>query len=425
MMQTQIGRLYLDLCGLTVLRGILKDSGINRFMAILEMAAMAHLESGENPGTPRAARSFDTAARIAAYSDFLAELYKKDTDLGRWLLEIILADVNPYVLKRAKGQLLSQVMIQALLRDLAVLERLAALDSKGLKDILQIGDGNGPDWTWGQVRIRAEYERFLNMLPTQGYGIWARHYAFYLQQDLAPVPVAHPDALPLSRFFGYERERQLIRQNVEAFLLGKTWQNMLLYGDAGTGKSSTIKSFAREYAGRGLRIIEVSKHQLGQLPQIIESLAGNPLKFILFIDDLTFSRVDDDFTALKTALEGGLLSQGDNVAIFATTNRRHLVKETHGERTGDQLHVNDGLQETMGLAGRFGLTVIFERPGPDEYLHIVESIAKEKGIRMPLGELRQKAEAYAIRQNGRSPRVANQFIDSILLQALRLPPTRS
>jgi len=427
-MQKQIGRLYLDLCGLTVLRGILKDPALNRLMAVLEMAATAPLESTENAGTDRAARSAGTANRIAAYSGFLAELYKKDTDLGRWLLELLLADENAYVLKRSKGQLLPQVLTQALIRDLDVLETLANLDSRGLKDILQIGDGTGPDWTWGQVHLKAEYERFLKLLPTQGYGIWASHYAFYLQGGTTvptPIPVVHPDALAMSHFFGYERERSLIRQNVEAFLSGSAWQNMLLYGDAGTGKSSTIKSFAREYANRGLRIIEVSKFQLGQLPQIIEFLADNPLKFILFIDDLTFSQVDDDFTALKTTLEGGLLSQGTNVAIFATTNRRHLVKESFAERLGDQLNVNDGLQETMGLAGRFGLTVIFERPLPNEYIHIVESIAKEKGIKMPLEELKQLAEAYAIRQSGRSPRVAKQFIDSILLQGLPLPPARS
>jgi uncharacterized protein len=440
MMQQQIRRLYLDLCGLTVLRGILNDPALTRLMAVLEMAATDPIESEENPGTPRAVKSAETSNRISAYSGFLSELYKKDTDLGRWLLELLLADVNPYVLKRAKGEILSPLLTQALLRDLGVLETLATLDSRGMKDILQIGDGNvtavggessissagwnGPDWTWGQVPLTLEYERFLKQLPTQGYGIWASHYAFYLQDDV-PVPVVHPDALAMSHFFGYERERRLILQNVEAFLSGKSWQNMLLYGDAGTGKSSTIKSFAREYANRGLRIIEVSKFQLGQLPRIIESLADNPLKFILFIDDLTFSQVDDDFTALKTTLEGGLLSQGTNVAIFATTNRRHLVKESFAERLGDQLNVNDGLQETMGLAGRFGLTVIFERPQPPEYLHIVESIAKEKGIKMPLEELKQLAEAYAIRQSGRSPRVAKQFIDSILLQALPLPPAHS
>jgi len=428
MMQKQIGRLYLDLCGLTVLRGILKDPALNRLMAVLEMAATDPLDSVENAGTLRAVKSAEIAHRTTAYGNFLSELYKKDTDLGRWLLELLLSDENTYVLKRAKGQILSTVLTQALIRDLDVLETLANLDSRGLKDILQIGDGNGPDWTWGQVQIKTEYDRFLKSLPTQGYGVWASHYAFYLQSGasgIIPIPVVHPDALAMSHFFGYERERKLIRQNVEAFLSGKTWQNMLLYGDAGTGKSSTIKSFAREYANRGLRIIEVSKFQLGQLPQIIEFLADNPLKFILFIDDLAFSRVDDDFTALKTTLEGGLLSQGTNVAIFATTNRRHLVKESHADRMGDQLNVNDGLQETMGLAGRFGLTVIFERPLPTEYLHIVESMAKEKGIKMPLEELHQLAEAYAIRQSGRSPRVAKQFIDSILLQALPLPPAHS
>jgi uncharacterized protein len=443
MMQKQIGKLYLDLCGLTVLRGILKDSALNRLMAVLEMAATDPLDSVENAGTARAAKSAEIAHRTAAYSGFLSELYLRDTDIGRWLLELLLSDENAYVLKRAKGQILSPVLTQALNRDLDVLETLSNLDSRGLKDILRIDDGNGPDWTWGQVRLKTEYDRFLKLLPTQGYGIWARHYAFYLQgcasspyalpaplgafgnPVLIPVPVVHPDALAMSHFFGYDRERQLIRQNVEAFLAGKAWQNMLLYGDAGTGKSSTIKSFAREYAKRGLRIIEVSKFQLGQLPQIIESLADNPLKFILFIDDLTFSQVDDDFTALKTTLEGGLLSQGNNVAIFATTNRRHLVKESFADRVGDQLNINDGLQETMGLAGRFGLTVIFERPLPSEYLHIVESMAKEKGIKVPLEELHQMAEAYALRQSGRSPRVAKQFIDSILLQELPLPPARS
>jgi len=458
MMQKQIGKLYLDLCGLTVLRGILKDPALNKLMSVLEMAATDPLDSEENAGTPRAIRSARSVQRTAAYSGFLSELYKKDTDLGRWLLELLLSDENAYVLKRAKGQLLSPVLTNALNRDLDVLETLSNLDSRGLKDILQIGDmsnsereggiqdgsigWNGPDWTWGQVRLKTEYDRFLKLLTTQGYGIWANHYAFYLQaatsvsspsgalassvaSSLIPVPVVHPDALAMSHFFGYERERNLIRQNVEAFLAGKTWQNMLLYGDAGTGKSSTIKSFAREYASRGLRIIEISKFQLEKLPQIIESLADNPLKFVLFIDDLTFSQVDDDFTALKTTLEGGLLSQGTNVAIFATTNRRHLVKESFADRMGDQLNINDGLQETMGLAGRFGLTVIFERPLPNEYLHIVESMAKEKGIKMPLDELKILAESYAIRQSGRSPRVARQFIDSILLQGLPLPPARS
>jgi uncharacterized protein len=434
MMQKQIGKLYLDLCGLTVLRGILKDPALNKLMTVLEMAATDPLDSYENTGTTRAVKSVENLNRTNAYSCFLSELYKKDTDLGRWLLDLLLSDENAYVLKRAKQQILSPVLTAALNRDLDVLERLSNLDSKSIKDILQIGDGTGPDWTWGQVRLKTEYDRFLKQLPTQGYGIWANHYAFYLQNDstgakgfssLTPVPVVHPDALAMSDFFGYERERKIIRQNVEAFLTGKTWQNMLLYGDAGTGKSSTIKSFAREYANRGLRIIEVSKFQLGQLPQIIESLADNPLKFILFIDDLTFSQVDDDFTALKTTLEGGLLSQGTNVAIFATTNRRHLVKEYFADRMGDQLNVNDGLQETMGLAGRFGLTVIFERPLPSEYLYIVESMAKEKGIKMPLLELHQMAEAYALRQNGRSPRVAKQFIDSILLLELPLPPAHS
>ena len=407
----KIEQLHQDLLGLTVLGRILSDSNMNRLMAVLEMVSQSNT----------------TNEKIQGYSAFLSGLYQTHTDIGRWILDLLLDDENVCVKRRGAGLNISPILQQAVNRDLAILERLAVLDSVGLKEALQIddlfSDWKGPDWTWGEVQLMPEYASFLKKLSTQGYGIWARHYAFTLSDGL-PRPVVHPDPQALSHLFGYERQRESIRQNIEAFLRGKAWQNMLLYGDAGTGKSSTIKAFAKEYAPSGLRIIEVPKNQLGRLPTFIETLGENPLKFILFIDDLTFSQVDDDFTALKTTLEGGLLSQGNNVVVFATTNRRHLVKESYGERLGEPLYVNDGLQETMGLASRFGLNIIFEAPKKQEYTFIVESLAKEKGIKMPLEELTRLAEAYAIRNNGRSPRVAKQFIDSILLQQLPLPQGR-
>ncbi|HIY04818.1 MAG TPA: ATP-binding protein, partial [Candidatus Anaerotignum merdipullorum] len=144
---------------------------------------------------------------------------------------------------------------------------------------------------------------------------------------------------------------------------------------------------------------------------ILDELAGNPLKFILFIDDLSFSNNDDNFSALKAILEGGVASCGKNVLIYATSNRRHLVKESMTQRQGDDLHLNDTLQETMSLAARFGLTVTFQKPNKDAYLDIVKHLALQYGIHLPEQELFTKAEAFAIRCNGRSPRAAKHFIE--------------
>ena len=143
----------------------------------------------------------------------------------------------------------------------------------------------------------------------------------------------------------------------------------------------------------------------------MEELAANPLRFVLFIDDLSFTGNDDNFSALKATLEGGVSGCGDNVVIYATSNRRHLVKESFADRVGDELHLNDTMQETMSLSARFGLTVTFQKPDKEEYLQIVKSLAAEYGVKMDEAELFRRAEAHAIRKNGRSPRTAKQFIE--------------
>ena len=186
---------------------------------------------------------------------------------------------------------------------------------------------------------------------------------------------------------------------------------MLLYGDAGTGKSSTIKAVANAYADQGLRLLEVKKNQIEKIPAISDDLASLPLKFILFIDDLSFAGGDDNFSALKAILEGSVSSGGDNTAIFATSNRRHLIRESMQDRTGDDLHVNDTLQETSSLAARFGLTIVFQRPDREGYLAIVDELAKRYGLDMAPEELHQKAETHALRHNGRTPRLAKQFVE--------------
>ena len=202
-------------------------------------------------------------------------------------------------------------------------------------------------------------------------------------------------------------------------LSGKPAVNVLLYGDAGTAKSSSVKAIANEFAADGLRLVEVKKNQLYQIPALLDSLAQNPLKFILFIDDLSFSANDDNFAALKAILEGSVGGRSQNVVVYATSNRRHLIKETLSDRSGDDIHEADTRQELMSLSARFGLTVTFQRPDKVRFEEILLDLAKQYGVQMPSDQLFIKGEAFAIRAGGRSPRVARQFIE-LLSAGVRL-----
>ncbi|MEG2769253.1 MAG: DUF815 domain-containing protein, partial [Oscillospiraceae bacterium] len=202
-------------------------------------------------------------------------------------------------------------------------------------------------------------------------------------------------------------------RNTRALVKGKPSSNVLLYGDAGTGKSTTVKSVAMQFAKDGLRLIEVKKRDLYQLPELLDGLSRNPLKFIIFIDDLSFSSNDDNFAALKAILEGSVSSANGNISVYATSNRRHLIKETFSDRQGDDIHENDTKEELRSLSARFGLTITFSRPDKDLFLSIIDDLAKYYGVKMEKEELHIKAEAFALRASGRSPRVAKQFIKSL------------
>ena len=193
---------------------------------------------------------------------------------------------------------------------------------------------------------------------------------------------------------------------------------MLLYGDRGTGKSSTVKALINKYYSEGLRIIEVPKEYLSDFPEIIRKVKDRPQKFIIFIDDLTFEDGETGYTALKAVLEGSVESKLENVVIYATSNRRHLVKEYFHERKGlgssdpnEEIHASDSIQEKLSLADRFGITVVFSVPSQDEYLEIIRGLVKNRGIEIDGRELEEKALELERRHNGRSPRTARQFVD--------------
>ena len=210
------------------------------------------------------------------------------------------------------------------------------------------------------------------------------------------------------------RERRIVLDNAKALLMGKPAANILLTGDAGTGKSSTVKAVVNELRRNGLRLIEIRKDQLRAIPKLLDELSDNPLKFVLFIDDLSFLKDDDNFNALKAVLEGSVTAKSANVAIYATSNRRHIIKEKFSDREGDDIHRNDTMQELISLSERFGIHVSFSRPSREIYLHIVRHLVQESGLEIQEKELDARAERFALERGGRSARLARQLVDGML-----------
>ena len=348
---------------------------------------------------------------VHAYGDFVYALYQETDNLTDFLLRFVLEDENRYMLEKAAGAEVPAVMEKCLAKELAFLQALSRLTSAEVQQAVAY-DGFLPDWENREVDFAAEYGQRLATIGLNGYGIFAKYHIFTVH-DGALVPVRYPDTQKLSELTGYERERRSLIANTEALLAGKPAANALLYGDAGTGKSSTVKAIANEYRDQGLRLIEVKKNQLYQIPEIVDSLSANPCRFILFIDDLSFSTNDNDFSALKAILEGSVGGHSKNLVVYATSNRRHLIKESVSDREGDDIHFFDTCQELMSLSARFGLTITFQRPEKELYLSIVRALADQYEIELPEAELFSRAEAHAIRAGGRSPRTARQFIEMI------------
>ncbi len=389
--------LYCGLSSLAVFRGLLKDPVI---------AALAKLigEQGENG-------SFN----INSYAEFVSELYKYGSDLSKYIFRAVCEDENFYIIGKSNSRNFSECIEAAVLNELDILQKISQLTPEEL----QFGYYRCialPEWKCSAVDFVSEYKSRIENIGRYGYGHFAKHTMFILRGG-EPVPVKYPDPQRLSELFGYERQRQAVIANTLALAKGKHAQNALLYGDAGTGKSSTVKAAVNEYAHMGLRLVEVTKEQLKDIPALIDKLSENPLKFIIYIDDLTFSEGENCFGALKAVLEGSVSSRADNIAIYATSNRRHLVKESFSDREGDDVHRNDTMQELLSLSARFGLRVNFSRPDKKDYTAIAMELAKAHGIDMPLEELSLKAEQFAISSgNGRSPRTAKQFINQLIME---------
>ncbi|MGI6180476.1 MAG: ATP-binding protein [Agathobaculum sp.] len=393
----ELSTLSLRVRALSVLRGLLSNPLVAAYAGALQ------------------ALSLDPASFADRYGTLCATLFACGNP-SRTVLDAVHFDVNPMT---DTIDAPAPTLLYAATHDIEVLNALLALDGASLKNAAAAALGAPalrtlPDFPAAEPLPFADGAALAGYYRAEGYGFFAQSSAFAMQDDGTTVPVLHPDGVRLHDLPGYARQKEQILRNTRAFLAGRDANNILLYGDKGTGKSSTVKAVVNEYADRGLKIIEMSPRHITCFPHLFAETLRSPFHFIVFLDDLSFSREDDNFAALKAFIEGGLAGKPENLVIYATSNRRHLIRESMADRQGDDVRVRDTLETVTSLSDRFGLEITFSVPDKDEYLYIVEQLAAESGIDLPRDQLHLLAERFALRRNGRSPRTARQFISQQL-----------
>lgn len=263
--------------------------------------------------------------------------------------------------------------------------------------------------------VTAFYKRY-------GVGMFGLNKAFRLKEsdssDIEILPINNMDKVMLDDLIGYEIQKKKLVDNTKAFVEGKKANNVLLFGDSGTGKSTSIKAIVNEFYEDGLRMIEIYKHQFKHLSNVIAQIKNRNYKFIIYMDDLSFEEFEIEYKFLKAVIEGGVETRPDNILIYATSNRRHLIKETWKDRddmeTTQDMHRSDTMEEKLSLANRFGVTINYSKPNQKEYFHIVEELAKKAGLDIPADELHAEANRWELSHGGISGRTAQQFINYLI-----------
>ena len=260
----------------------------------------------------------------------------------------------------------------------------------------------------------ALYNILTKFYLERGVGQYALYKAFrWDSAGKKVIPVTNTENISFKNIIGYEGQKRQLTDNTAAFMEGRPANNVLLYGESGTGKSSSVKALLNEYAPQGLRMVEVFKHQIGDLDLVVDAIKYRNYKFILFMDDLSFEQFETEYKYLKAFIEGGLEKRPDNVLIYATSNRRHLMKETWADREdkSEDMHEAETQQEKMSLVDRFGLMISYYSPEQEEYFKIVRALAEEYGVAASNDELEHGAVQWELRHGGFSGRSARQFVE--------------
>lgn len=370
---------------LTVLRSILQDRVFGAFIA-----------AKENADEERTAEFINEVLATGAENNFTA-----------YVCDRILMDENIFSVCCAAGKTPSDYLKNAYLRDIKVILSYIADYTNDNPALFGTGCAVKPFDREGQqlyIQLKKFYKKY-------GCGQFIKYRAFGFENGEL-VPVKNPPEITLDDLKGYKNEKSTIDRNIVNFLRGLPYGNMLLYGDRGTGKSSTIHAMLNKYWKNGLRIVELNKENMLDLPKVRQAIMENPLKFIIFIDDLSLNENDDKISGLKAALEGSVSGKTANTMIVATSNRRHIVKENFSDRE-NSVHFNDSMQEQLSLSDRFGITVMFSSTDKAQYLEIVRNLAADLGLEAD-AELEALAERWALVKGGRSPRRAKQFVELAL-----------
>lgn len=268
--------------------------------------------------------------------------------------------------------------------------------------------------------VEEYYQHVTGFYKEYGVGKLGLHKAFRLTKDeenqMQITPITSVEHVYLKDLVGYELQKKKLIDNTEAFIEGRKANNVLLFGDSGTGKSSSIKAILNEYYDKGLRMIEVYKHQFGELSQLIETVKDRNYKFIIFMDDLSFEDFEIEYKYLKAMIEGGLGKKPDNVLIYATSNRRHLVREKFSDKEdrAEDLHTSDTVQEKLSLVARFGVSIYYGAPNKKEFQQIVKTLSERYGVQIPEEQLLLEANKWELSHGGLSGRTAQQFINYLL-----------
>lgn len=409
--------LYRNCLSLLIYRAVLNDGIAQSFLKILQ-----------NLDRPEIA--------IVSYSEWFSGLANYRQGWRDYLLTRILTSENAFTQQIHQDN--PAQLIEAVKHDLKILQQVYECGSQQIYELLNqntitwcdyIDNSKNTsrdveiqqlrkqlesleDWSIALPELTNFYRRF-------GTGIFAEYRAFRWQNARLNA-IANPDPIQVDSLVGYETQRDTLLQNTEFLLAGLPALHILLYGSRGSGKSSLVKSLLGQY--ENLRLIEVPKSELSALPTIVERLRDLPQKFVIFVDDLSFEEDDDAYKALKVVLEGNLTARPQNVVVYATSNRRHLIREFFDDRPrprdADEVHNWDTVQEKLSFSDRFGLTLTFEPADQPTYLKIIHHLADQAQIDLDSKDLEFRALQWATRHNGRSGRTARQFIDFLKAELL-------
>ncbi len=390
---------------ISIYKNILNDSVIYNFINFL-----SNLSKSDD---------FDMLLKV--YSEFISRLYEYEQNQNIYLYLKYLLYTDENIISKGCSSCIkdNENILQTARYELSLFDKLLTNNYSYIKNSLMSKFPDKRDIIehlpvfYDTNKADFDLNDIINSYNKNGYGKFSCYSAFKFNENGEIIPVKYTDSVTFNDLKNYDYQKSVIKQNTLAFLEGKNANNILLYGDRGCGKSSTVKALINEFSSYNLKIIQVYKESFIKLSDLYDTLRNLPLKFIIFADDISFDENDKNFSSIKAVLEGSLSNRPENVIIYATTNRMHLVKESFSAREGNEVHYNDTIDEMVSLSDRFGIMLTFSLLTKSEYLDIVTKLAADCCIAIN-DDLLKQAEEFCALKGIRTPRVARQFITNFL-----------